>query len=136
MNIDESNYDKYGTMHQMEDMRKDAMVMELLSSSPRVIDIYSHCAMSAVTEYAPTDIEKSIMPTTGYVPKSIHVRRRGGGRQMSDDNSVVRVQEEEERLSLNDHILSPKEKLEIALEMAKCIAVLHGYKDGPIVHVV
>ena len=134
MNIDESNDDKYGAMHQMEDMRKDAMVMELLSSSPRVIDIYSHCAMSAVTEYAPTDIDKSIMPTTGYVPKSIHVRQRGGGRQMSDDNNVVRVQEEE-RLSLNDHILSPKEKLEIALEMAKCIAVLHGYKDGPIVHV-
>jgi hypothetical protein len=131
MNI-ETN-DKYSTMHQMEDMRKDAMVMELLSSSPRVIDIYSHCAMSAVTEFAPTDIDKSIMPTTGYSPKSIHLRRRGG-KQMSNDNNTGALVPEE-RLSLNDNIFSPKEKLKMALEMAKCIAVLHGHKDGPIVHV-
>lgn len=111
--------DKYGTLHQQEDMRKDAMVMELLSSSPRVTDIYSHCAMSSVTEFAPTDMETYIMPTTGFTPKSIV---RGSKRKMEPDRP------------LNDHI-SPEEKLEIALEMAKCIAVLHGFKDGPIVHV-
>jgi hypothetical protein len=111
--------DKYTFLHYIEDMRKDAMVMELLSSSPRAIDIYCHCAMSSVTEFAPTDMEEYIMPTAGYTPKSI----LRGSKQ--DDVS--------ER-PLNDHI-SPEEKLEIALEMAKCVAVLHGYKDGPIVHV-
>jgi hypothetical protein len=111
--------DKYTFLHYKEDMRKDAMVMELLSSSPRVIDIYCHCAMSSVTEYAPTNMDAYIMPTEGYTPKSI---LRGTMRN-----------DELER-PLNDHI-SPEEKLEIALEMAKCVAVLHGFKDGPIVHV-
>ena len=111
--------DKYTFLHYIEDMRKDAMVMELLSSSPRVIDIYSHCAMSSVTEFAPTDMEAYIMPTDGYTPKSI-LR----GTKRNDDSERP----------LNDHI-SPEEKLEVALEMAKCVAVLHGFKDGPIVHV-
>jgi hypothetical protein len=111
--------DKYTFLHYKEDMRKDAMVMELLSSSPRAIDIYCHCAMSSVTEFAPTDMEEYIMPTAGYTPKSI---LRG-----------TKHDDESER-PLNDHI-SPEDKLEIALEMAKCVSVLHGYKDGPIVHV-
>jgi hypothetical protein len=111
--------DKYTFIHYIEDMRKDAMVMELLSSSPRVIDIYCHCAMSSVTEFAPTAMEAYIMPTDGYTPKSI-LR----GTKRNDDSERP----------LNDHI-SPEEKLEIALEMAKCVAVLHGFKDGPIVHV-
>jgi len=34
---------------------------------------------------------------------------------------------------LNDYI-SPEEKLSIALEMAKSLAVLHGHPDGPIAH--
>jgi hypothetical protein len=111
--------DNYTFLHSIEDMRKDAMVMELLSSSPRVIDIYCHCAMSSVTEFAPTDMETYIMPTDGYTPKSI---RRGTKRNNDSERP------------LNDHI-SPEEKLEVALEMAKCVAVLHGFKDGPIVHV-
>ena len=111
--------DKYTFLHHMEDMRKDAMVMELLSSFPRVIDIYCHCAMSSVTEFAPTDMDAYIMPTDGYTPKSI---LRGTKRNDYSERP------------LNDHI-SPEGKLEIALEMAKCVAVLHGFKDGPIVHV-
>ncbi|KAL7535462.1 hypothetical protein ACHAWF_005175 [Thalassiosira exigua] len=110
--------DKYTFLEYREDMRKDAMVMELLSSSPRAIDLYSHCAMSSVIEFAPTDIEKTVLPTKGYSPK-MFVRRES--------------ENEDDLEPLNDHI-SPIEKLEIALEMAKCLAAMHGFEDGVIAH--
>ncbi|KAL7546280.1 hypothetical protein ACHAWF_009609 [Thalassiosira exigua] len=111
--------DKYTFLNYIDDMRKDAMVMELLHSSPRAIDIYSHCAMSSVIEFAPTDIEGYVMPTSGRSPKRF----------------VRKIENEEDKEKpLNDHI-SPIEKLEIALEMAKCLAAMHGLEDGVIAHV-
>ncbi len=112
--------DKYTFTHYKEYMRMDAMVMEQLTSSPRAIDIYSHCAMSSIIEFAPVDMEDYIMPTLGYTPKKI--LRRG-----------AKLKDEWDR-PLNSNI-SPEEKLEIALEMAKCLAVMHGYEGGPIVNV-
>ena len=94
------------------------MLMELLSSSPRTTDIYAHCSMSSVIELVPVDLEEYILPTLGYSPKKII---RGGS-------------ETEREEPLNDHI-TPEEKLEIALEMAKCLAAMHGYEDGVIAHV-
>ena len=99
-------------------------VIELLSSSPHAIDIYSHCAMSSVIEFAPTEMEEYILPTKGFSPKKL-VRR---GIKNND------LEEENKNSPLNDYI-SPEEKLEIALEMAKCIAAMHGFEDGAIAHV-
>lgn len=113
--------DKYSYTEIMEDMRKDAMVMELLSSSPRTANIYSFCALSSVIEFAPIDIEDYIMPSKGRHPKRIRRRRS------DDDHALVES-------PINDYI-SPYEKLEIALEMAECIAAMHGFVDGPIAHV-
>ena len=96
----------------------NVQVLELLSSSPRAIDIYSHCAMSSVVEFAPTNMDEYILPTSGYPPK-MFVRRGDKGHAA------------EAPRSLNDYI-SAEEKLEIALEMAKAIAVMHGFKDGVI----
>lgn len=93
--------------------------MELLTSSKRSANLYSHCAMSSVIEFASVDMQKYIMPSEGQVPKRI--RRRG-----SDNDHALEP--------LNSHI-SFEEKLEIALEMAKCVAVLHGFADGSIAHV-
>lgn len=112
--------DKYTFTNYKEYMRMDAMVMERLTSSPRAIDIYSHCAMSSVIEFAPIDMQDYIMPTIGYTPKKI--LRRGAKHIGGWDGP------------LNSYI-SPEEKLEIALEMAKCLAVMHGYDGGPIVNV-
>eukprot|EP01082_Thalassiosira_pseudonana_P011708 g10644.t1.1.5e17418b g10644 g10644.t1 contig4:2253610-2255535(-) len=115
--FDPTDLDSFVTL--IEDMRKDAMVMELLTSSKRSANLYSHCAMSSVIEFASVDMQKYIMPSEGQVPKRI--RRRG-----SDNDHALEP--------LNSHI-SFEEKLEIALEMAKCVAVLHGFADGSIAHV-
>ena len=90
-------------------MRKDAMVMELLSATPRAIDLYAHCAMSSVVEFAGTDMDEALLPTLGFPPRGV----RGG-----DESFEARP--------YNDD-LSPPEKLEVALEMAKCLAVMHGH---------
>jgi len=119
--------DKYTFLKYKEYMRTDAMVIELLSSSPHAIDIYSHCAMSSVIEFAPTEMEEYILPTKGFSPKTL-VRRRATKNNDLDEHEHV------EHSPLNDYI-SPEEKLEIALEMAKCIAAMHGFEDGAIAHV-
>mmetsp|Transcript_27948 Transcript_27948/g.67338 ORF Transcript_27948/g.67338 Transcript_27948/m.67338 type:complete len:651 (+) Transcript_27948:355-2307(+) len=92
-----------------DDMRKDSMVMELLTSSPRIADIYSFCALSSIIEYAPGNIEKFVLPT-------------GGESSQDDDPTPV-----------ND--IKPQKKLTIALELAKGIATMHGHQDGVIANV-
>ena len=112
--------DKNTFFNYKEEMRKDAMVMELLSSSPHAINLYSHCAMSSFVEFAPLDMSDYIMPTSGYAPKRL-VRRGDAQNDELDD------------APLNDHI-SPEEKLDIALGMAKSLEAMHGYSDGAIAH--
>ena len=119
--------DKMTFLKYKEYMRTDAMVIELLSSSPRAIDMYSHCSLSSVIEFAPTDMEGYIFPTDGFSPKTF-VRR---GEEKDDDGLD---NDDEHHEPINNHI-SAEEKLEIALEMAKCIADMHGFEDGVIVNV-
>ena len=111
--------DKYTYLGLVEYMRVDANVMELLTSTPRAADIFSYCGTSSITEFAPIDIEDHIYPTAGNTPKKL--------RHGPEDYPYL-------DLPLNKHI-SFDEKLEIALEMAKCVAAMHGYEDGPIVNV-
>lgn len=97
-------------------------MLELPSSSPRAIDLYSHCALSSVVEFAPTDLEKYVFPTLGYSPKRF-VRR----------GTAQHEHEDEEARPLNHHI-SAEEKLAIALEMAQAVAVMHGLAGGAVAH--
>jgi len=111
--------DKYTYLGLVEYMRIDSNVMELLTSTPRAANIFSYCGTSSITEYAPIDIDDYVYPTSGHTPKKL--------RHKPDEYPYV-------ELPLNNHI-SPEDKLEIALEMAKCLAAMHGYSDGPIVNV-
>lgn len=110
--------DKYTYMTLIEYMRIDSNVMEVLTPSSRAANIFSYCGTSSITEFTPIDIEDYVYPTLGNTPKKIH--------HEPDEYPYVGP-------PLNAHI-SPEEKLEIALEMAKCLAAMHGYKDGPIVN--
>ena len=89
-------------------MRKDSNVMNLLSSSSRIADIYSFCALSSVIEFAPGFIEQKVMPT--------------GGETDGDDPVPI-------------NSLEPMEKLEMALELSKVIATMHGHSGGVIANV-
>lgn len=114
-------YKKYHTIELYDDMRKDAMVMELLTSSPRIANIYSFCGMSSLIEYAPGNVEKTVMPTGGKTYDELNNGLAENGYEPMDE--VV------DNTPVNDSI-PPQEKLEIALEIAKGISTMHGHSLG------
>jgi hypothetical protein len=87
----------------------DAMVMERLSKSPRIIDIYGHCGTTVWVEPIPFEIEAVVVPGTGYIdPKDLH--------------------HEDDVRSRNQFAVD--EKLKMALAMAESLADLHGHEEG------
>eukprot|EP00531_Pseudo-nitzschia_arenysensis_P014485 CAMPEP_0116135316 /NCGR_PEP_ID=MMETSP0329-20121206/11126_1 /TAXON_ID=697910 /ORGANISM="Pseudo-nitzschia arenysensis, Strain B593" /LENGTH=626 /DNA_ID=CAMNT_0003630109 /DNA_START=178 /DNA_END=2055 /DNA_ORIENTATION=- len=91
----------------------DAMVMERLAMSPRIVDIYGHCGTSVWVEPMPGDIEGVAVPGDGLIqPKYLH------------DKDAPQSQ----------NSYTTKEKFEMALTMAESLADLHGFRDGIIVH--
>ena len=99
------------TFDRYEFIRMDALVMERLTSSPRIADIYGHCATSVYSEFLPNEAEENIIPGDG------------DGKNLKDKDDVD---------PQNDYTIS--EKLDMALQMAESMADLHGFKDGIIVH--
>lgn len=94
-------------------VQKDALIMEKLSSSPRIVNLYGHCATSINVEAMDDGLEDYMVPGEGYM--------------------------QQEELDAFDDVtpqnnLTNTEKLQLALEMAETIAELHGYEGGVIVH--
>jgi hypothetical protein len=101
-------YDMY------EFTRMDALVSERLSSNELIVDIYGHCGLSILSELMSNgDLEDATIKGEGY-----------SSAKDLDDADAVKPQ--------ND--FAAEDKLLIALEMAKCLAVLHDFPDGRIVH--
>ena len=92
------------------DVHREALIMERLTSFPNIVTSYGHCGTSVLTEAVPHEVERYVVPGTGY--------SNNGG--------------EPPEVSRNH--LSAEEKLQTALEMAESIAVLHGYEGGVIIH--
>eukprot|EP00934_Nitzschia_sp_Nitz4_P000348 Nitzschia sp. Nitz4//scaffold42_size132992//14458//16405//NITZ4_003380-RA/size132992-processed-gene-0.26-mRNA-1//-1//CDS//3329551661//348//frame0 len=92
---------------------RDAVVMERLSASPRIIDEWGHCGTTVWVEAMPFELEPLIIPGEGLMKKEdLH------------DEMDVRPQNK----------FSVEEKLEIAIAMAESLADLHGFEDGLIIH--
>ncbi len=107
---------KYET-DRYEFVRMDALIMERLTASPRIVDIYGHCAVTVLTEFLPVELDGVAVP--------FYSKKR-------QTNILNRQKESNKVKPLNQ--LSVTQKLEIALQMAEAIADLHGFKDGVIVH--
>jgi len=95
---------KYNS-NSMKQVIQDAVVMERLSSSPRIMDMFSLCGTSLVVKSMPFSIDKSVVPPGDWEP-----------------NNEPR------------NALQPSTKLEMALGMAESLADLHGFEGGVIVH--
>eukprot|EP00535_Pseudo-nitzschia_heimii_P008804 CAMPEP_0197185296 /NCGR_PEP_ID=MMETSP1423-20130617/11646_1 /TAXON_ID=476441 /ORGANISM="Pseudo-nitzschia heimii, Strain UNC1101" /LENGTH=617 /DNA_ID=CAMNT_0042636321 /DNA_START=147 /DNA_END=1997 /DNA_ORIENTATION=+ len=89
----------------------DAMVMEKLTGSPRIVNIYGHCGGTVWVEAMPHELEEIVVPGEGMA-------------KQKDLPDIVKPK--------ND--FKVEEKLDIALRMAESIADLHGFRDGVIVH--
>lgn len=96
-----------------EKTRVDGLVMERLSASPRITDMYGFCATSVMTEPLPGEIWGEAVPTKRTIQK----------RELRDKNQLDPKNK-----------YTPTEKIEMALDLAEALAELHGFADGMIVH--
>jgi len=94
-------------------VQRDAVIMERLTSSPYIVKMFGHCAASLTVQPIDFEIEEYIVPGEGYSKQE----------DLLDEDDVQ---------PRNDY--TPSEKLEIALDMARSLSVLHGYEGGVIVH--
>jgi hypothetical protein len=86
----------------------DALVMERLTASPRIVDIYGNCGTAVWVEAIPFEVEEVIVHGDGYIKPE----------QLSNP----------ELRSYNEY--TPQEKLDMALAMAESLADMHGYPEG------
>jgi hypothetical protein len=105
------HYD-YDMMYQIH---QEAIILERLTSSERIVDMYGHCGTSIFAEYMKEDVTPDIVPGHGYMP-----------------------QKDLDKLETTDvhpmNNLTLVEKLDMALVMAESLADIHGYKGGVIAH--
>ena len=98
----------------IEMSRIDALVMDLLSASPRITNIYGYCGQASIIEYCPTQVEEVII------------------KREYEDGKFLPGQEDEPT-TRND--LTVVEKLQFALDFARPLAEMHGLKEGIMLHV-
>lgn len=98
-----------------EEVQLEAVIMERMTYSPRIMSIYGHCGFSVMVEVIPIEFEEVVVFDEGYATNDEMERRnKNGVRPYNNFTSV--------------------EKLNFALEMAESLADLHGFEDGVIVH--
>mmetsp|Transcript_9348 Transcript_9348/g.21083 ORF Transcript_9348/g.21083 Transcript_9348/m.21083 type:complete len:691 (+) Transcript_9348:93-2165(+) len=98
-----------------EEVQLEAIVMERMTKSPRIMNMYGHCSFSTMVEVVPIEFEERVVIDEGY-----------------ETNDVIEKRNKKGVLPFNN--FTPTEKLGFALEMAESLADLHGFEDGVIVH--
>ena len=89
---------------------RDALVMERLTSSPRIVNIYGHCGATVWVEAIPYEVEEYIVPGDGYIKAN---QTLNASQELKPQNRYT-----------------PTQKLQMALDMSESLADLHGYKGG------
>lgn len=97
----------------MYKIQKEAIIMERLSASPRIISIYGYCSTTILAEAMESEVWRDIIPGTGRI-------------------SQEELDELDDVYSQND--FSSQEKLDMSIEMAEALADLHGFEGGVILH--
>jgi serine/threonine protein kinase len=93
---------------------RDAIVMERLTHSPHIVDIYGHCSMTIISEPMPSDVWDDIIPGGD------------GNAKQADLDKLDNVYPQNN--------LTATQKLEMSLEMAEGLADIHGFEGGVIMH--
>ena len=107
----------------MYQIHKEAIVMERLSASPRIVDIYGFCGTTVLAEHMSRLITGDIV----------------WGSEDWEGYSGWMKQSELDKLQKHDvhpmNNLTNDQKLDMAIVMAESIADIHGFEGGVIVHV-
>ena len=107
--IKEIRYRDVEADHELyEYVRVDALVAERLAKHPQAYELYGYCGLTLVSEFFfHGDVEEQAL-------------------WESNDSTEETV--------LPDRLLTPEQKVVLALEMAKGLALLHGNPEGMIIH--
>ena len=113
-------YDGHFHLVDFEEMRVDALVSEKLSPfKSKVVDIYGFCGTGVINEaMVHGDLAKLVINTVDPEEKNENNNKEDNG--------------EGPLLVYND--LTGTQKIQLALEMAEALAVVHGYGGGVMVH--
>jgi hypothetical protein len=116
--IEDHEFDYYN----MRKVEQEAIIMERLTKSSIIVDIYGHCGTSIIAEAMPGEVTMSIVP----------------GVDVDDyDRGHIQQSELDEMQETDVHPmnnLTIKEKVDLALLMAESLAELHNFKGGLIIH--
>jgi serine/threonine protein kinase len=97
--VDDRNFDRH---------RRDALVMERLTSSPNIVDIYGFCGNTVLTEFISKTLEDVI------------------GQDEEDEDAVV--------AETYPTRTTPEGRLRLALDVARGLEAIHSIPGGPIIH--
>jgi len=118
--LKQTRYARTMNRNRMQKVLTEAGIMDALTASPRISNIYGHCAFSVTVEAGAYDMEGSVLPHTEYQKKAGYI----------DQDTL-------DQLSVNDaHPLNnytAEEKLDILLQMTESMADAHGLPTGPVV---
>eukprot|EP00934_Nitzschia_sp_Nitz4_P008506 Nitzschia sp. Nitz4//scaffold248_size28759//845//1270//NITZ4_008102-RA/size28759-processed-gene-0.22-mRNA-1//1//CDS//3329543971//8496//frame0 len=95
-------------------LQKEATIMDIISKSPRIVDIYAFCGLNTIAEFMPREAE-SIMVRQLKRKQIFKLRKR-----------------EHIAGSLNN--LSSLDVLDVSIRLAESVADLHGFEGGVTVH--
>jgi hypothetical protein len=95
----------------------EVAILEGLTASPRITDIYGYCGFTTMQEVLPEEIEELINPF--------------GSTAHQEDLDILQQVDGQVHPQNN---LTAMEKLDLALGMAEAIADIHGFKGGVILH--
>jgi serine/threonine protein kinase len=113
-------FDQTIELDKMGSVQREAIIMEKLTGSPRVVDIYGYCGISIQAEYMPGGNLKSqtLLQPHGYLPVA----------------ELQAIEEANHHQVVPQNNLTSLEKLDMAIAMTEAIADLHGYAGGVIAH--
>jgi serine/threonine protein kinase len=102
-------------------IHREAIIMERLTASPHIVDVYGHCATSIMAELMVHEVTNQIV---------WHSKDDSLAGWMNQ-TELDKLQQDDVRPMNN---LTNELKLELAIAMAESIAEIHGFEGGVIIH--
>lgn len=118
--LKQTRYQRTMNRNRMQKVLTEAVILDMLTASPRISNIYGHCAFSVTVEAGAYDMEASVLPHTQWQNKAGYIAQ-----EMLDQLSV------EDAHPLNNY--TAEEKLDMLLQMTESMADAHGLPTGPVV---
>ena len=104
------------TYFSIQEAQREAVVMEKMTASPRIVDVYGHCGATVWVEFLSQIKTRHTKSCKAEVIRNVR-------------KNQPESKHPEQQLH-SQYLYSEEEKLDLALQMAESLADLHGFRDG------